>query len=177
MLSLKAHLLRQTSTPFLALWTLFLWWAFVMITHSAWNCGGCISKSLGVSGIVGLGLNANGYAASGRDSIKEYVLKGPFSVARFFLIPFCVASYSAVANVKKDNFTYLFPHDGPEKLTYSGLGVIILVVFLTSAVILRKCVLEKNCEDTLCSSLSVTSLEEKDGKASNDDLHYVSIAQ
>eukprot|EP01060_Flectonema_neradi_P027044 TRINITY_DN36684_c0_g1_i1.p1 TRINITY_DN36684_c0_g1~~TRINITY_DN36684_c0_g1_i1.p1 ORF type:complete len:192 (+),score=24.69 TRINITY_DN36684_c0_g1_i1:43-576(+) len=171
----RTILLRQTSGAFLALWSLFLWWLFVMLTHSAWSCGDCVAKSLGVSAIVGLGLNANGYAASNANSVAEYVKNGPFSVARFFLIPFCVASYSAIANVKKDMFTYLFPKDGPEPMTYSGIGVICLASLVGCALLFRHVVLlPEDVNDAKASSSSNTSLDEGIKPA---DHHYVSMAK
>ena len=83
-----------------------------------------------MSAIVGCGLNTNAYAGSSADSILGFLKMSPFSVMRFFLIPFCVASYSAIVNVKKENFTYLFPNDGPDNFTYSGIVAVMIVVFI-----------------------------------------------
>ena len=47
-------------------------------------------------------------------SRRAFLREGPFSALRFFMIPFCVASYSGIVNQEAPlgTFTYLFPTRG-----------------------------------------------------------------
>ena len=137
----RTFLLRQTSPVYTVLWCMFYYWLLVMVSHSAWGCGMCIAKSLGVAAFVGCALNANSFAGAKEDSLAAYVLGSPFAVLRFFLIPFCVASYSAIVNTKKDQFTFLFPHDGPKPLTYSGIFALTLFAYACIVTVLHRYVL------------------------------------
>eukprot|EP00741_Cyanophora_paradoxa_P000315 tig00000403_g306.t1 len=66
-----------------------------------------------VAVVVGTALNVNGYVVSGQTSPRVYARNAPFSIMRFFLIPFCVASYSGVTAVAgESSFWYIFPREG-----------------------------------------------------------------
>jgi hypothetical protein len=117
------YALRHTSPPFLALWNVFTWWLYVAITH--WGCvcahiTTVVEAALGICAIVGLTLNLNGFV-SWREASKQheatfldYATNGPFNCMRFFLVPFCVASYSVrhARALGKDDWLDLFFRPG-----------------------------------------------------------------
>merc|ERR1712046_417278 len=53
-------------------------------------------------------------AATQQTELRAFLREGPFSALRFFMIPFCVASYSGIVNQEASlgTFTYLFPTRG-----------------------------------------------------------------
>jgi hypothetical protein len=59
------------------------------------------------SALVGTVLNANAYVAP----FREHLQLRTWAIVRFYMIPFCVSSYSALANVF--DFVALFPAQTP----------------------------------------------------------------
>jgi hypothetical protein len=98
--------LRHSSVPILVLWNVFMFWAWVAWTHfptllieSVWK------TALGICVVVGITLNTNAYALwkesqppGAATGVGAFVRGGPCSAIRFFMIPFCVASYSGMVN-------------------------------------------------------------------------------
>ena len=95
---------------------------------------------MGICAIVGVTLNTNAYAlwAEGRTpgeetSLATFLSDGPCSALRFFMIPFCVASYSGIINQEAPlgNFAYLFPtraRDGTQLIDGVPDTIVILSV-------------------------------------------------
>ncbi|KAJ9463803.1 hypothetical protein DIPPA_13401 [Diplonema papillatum] len=134
----RSLLQRHTAPGYTLLWCMLWYWVMVMASHSLWDCRDCVVKSLGVSVIVGCVLNVSAFSTSGVESFQAYVRKVPLGCVRLFIIPYCVASYSAVANVQGENFAYLFPSDGPKPLTYSGIFAIALVSYVAVSLLLHR---------------------------------------
>lgn len=98
------------------LWTAFLWYATIAIRlgdgdHAEWL------RSMGIAVIVGSILTLNAVPAQGRWRDVEF-----WPAFRFFLIPFCVSSFSALA--KGRDFFLIFPLDATDNL--AAVGVIVL---------------------------------------------------
>lgn len=99
--SWRASLHETTRPAIILLTTFFSWWAFIITSFAvparAWG------TAIVTSALVGTALNANAYHAP----LQEYAHKHQWAIARFYVIPFCVSSYSAVANA--NSFVALFP--------------------------------------------------------------------
>ena len=109
--------------PLLPLWFALAWYITVAIFYGTspsiqphW-----INSSL-ISAIVGTILNCNAYASLAEPpAILDWLRGNPFQVARFYLAPFCVSSYSSiVATGASGSFVLVFPSD-PAVLG-TGLG-------------------------------------------------------
>ena len=77
-----------------------------------------VKAALGICAVVGVTLNTSAYQlwVDSRGECEEATLQAfisvaPFATMRFFLVPFCVASYSGVISQesKLGTFTWLFP--------------------------------------------------------------------
>lgn len=117
---LEALVLRHSSVPMLVLWNVFLFWVSVaVLTHrKTLLIPTVVATAMGICTIVGITLNTNAYAmwletrsAGQQAGLRAFIREGPFSALRFFMIPFCVASYSGIVNQEAPlgTFTYLFP--------------------------------------------------------------------
>ena len=115
--------LRHSSVPMLVLWNVFLFWVSVaVLTHrKTLLIPTVVATAMGICTIVGITLNTNAYAmwlgtrgAEQQTGLRAFLREGPFSALRFFMIPFCVASYSGIVNQEAPlgTFTYLFPTRG-----------------------------------------------------------------
>jgi hypothetical protein len=90
--------LRSLSVGRLVLWCYFLWYLVVLVRYFETNTRLWLT-SLGIAGIVGIALYINSTTAgTGKQR------PGFWPTIRIFLIPFCVASYSALV---KDRRFYL----------------------------------------------------------------------
>ncbi len=83
------------------LWCYFAWYVCIIVNNfeasvQLW------ATALAMSGIVGFALYLNAM-----DKGNERINLGRWQIARFFLIPFCVSSYSAIAKV--NDFVFVFP--------------------------------------------------------------------
>lgn len=119
----EALVLRHSSAPMLVLWNVFLFWVSVaVLTHRrTLLIPTVVATAMGICTIVGITLNTNAYAmwletraAEQQTGLWAFLHEGPFSALRFFMIPFCVASYSGIVNQEAPlgTFTYLFPIRG-----------------------------------------------------------------
>ena len=82
--------LRSLTTGQLILWCYFLWYLVVLVRYFDDNPRIWLT-ALGLAAIVGVALYVNATsAAAGRARL------GFWPTARFFIIPFCVSSYSAL---------------------------------------------------------------------------------
>jgi hypothetical protein len=162
----RRQVLSNTKPAILMLWCIFEFYLFVFITHrdSVARDPMLIYGALGIGTTVGLALNANGYAmmadASGehgdegvgagaggfRGGVCGYITGKPFAVMRFFLIPFCVSSYSSIISSEahiNGSFIWLFPNTNPhgEQLipgvTDSLVACIVVGVTILASVISR----------------------------------------
>lgn len=108
------------------LWCAFLWYVMMAVRYADRDLSLWL-HSLGIAAIVGVILALNAAPANGR--IRDL---GFWPVLRFFLIPFCVASFSAFA--KGHAFFLIFPMNLAETLT-SGA---ILALFCVGVWVARK---------------------------------------
>lgn len=92
--------LRSLPAPKLLLWCYLLWYLFVAVTYfdpspTLW------ASSLGLSAIIGTGLYlSTAYAGAVRTPLQFW------PVFRFYLMPFCVSSFSAL--IKGHGFVLIF---------------------------------------------------------------------
>jgi len=92
--------LRSLPAPKLLLWCYLLWYLFAAITYfdpspTLW------ASSLGLSGIIGTGLYlSTAYAGRERTRLAFW------PIFRFYLMPFCVSSFSAL--IKGRGFVLIF---------------------------------------------------------------------
>ena len=118
--AVQRHVLRHSSKPILVLWNVWLWWLYVAITHfETLIIPTVLHSAIGICLIVGFTLNTNAFAlwaanfeAEGREPrLSTFLREGPFSALRFFMIPFCVSSYSSMINQEDHagTFIFLFP--------------------------------------------------------------------
>lgn len=96
----------------------FAWWCFIvgsfpLPASSATRVWGNAALT---SALVGTVLNANAYVAP----FREHLQLRTWAIARFYMIPFCVSSYSALANAF--DFVALFPAQDPAT-GGTGLGL------------------------------------------------------
>lgn len=108
------------------LWCAFLWYVTMVVNYadrdrSWWR------HALGIAVIVGVILALNAAPPHGR--IRDL---GFWPLLRFFLIPFCVASFSAFT--KGHEFFLIFPMNPAENLTAGG----ILALFCIGVWVARK---------------------------------------
>lgn len=82
----------------LLLWCYFLWYLVIIVARWDFDFGIYV-RALGVCLLVGVALCANA-------TLGGNVRLGPLQTLRFFLIPFCVSSYSSVAS--KNGFLFIF---------------------------------------------------------------------
>ena len=167
-----------TSTVCTQVW---LFWFFVAIcTHfRTLVIPSVICSAMGICTIVGATLNTNAYAmwaetrGKGDDtSLRAFARDGPFSCARFFMIPFCVASYSGIINQEAalDNFWFLFPVRGRDG-TQLIQGVPDVFVLITTLAAASGCMLllRKRAQDARSSTWTCTEGPETAAQESVDN--------
>ena len=171
----RRQVLSNTKPAILMLWCIFEFYLFVFITHrdSVAQNPMLIYGALGIGATVGVALNANGYAmmadasaghgddgvdagagggrggggrGAGCGQLCGYITGKPFAVMRFFLIPFCVSSYSSIISSEahiNGSFIWLFPNTNPhgEQLITgvpdSLVACIVVAVTILASVISR----------------------------------------
>lgn len=118
------------------LWALASWYASVMVVHAASTPAHTWWTALVVCAIVGTALNANAYSAAAPGTAAvQWATHNPCTVARFFLIPFCVSSYSSVVASAGDTlFVSVFPRDRNTLVaaTCASVGAALLVAAVYS---------------------------------------------
>lgn len=113
--------LRGLPAPRVLLWCYLIWYAYTAARHfdpspALW------ASSLGLSAIIGTGLYA-GTAYAGRERARL----GFWPVFRFYLMPFCVSSFSAL--IKGQGFVLIFHptlHDNVIGLTLCAAFVLLV---------------------------------------------------
>jgi len=153
----------------------WLFWFFVAIcTHfRTLVIPAVVCSAMGICTIVGATLNTNAYAmwaetrGKGDDtSLRAFARDGPFSCARFFMIPFCVASYSGIINQEAalGNFWFLFPVRGRDgtQLVQGVPDVFVLITTLAAAsgcmLLLRK--RAQDARSSMCTEGPETAAQE-----------------
>ena len=93
------------------LWISLSWWIIILYRAGGFNEGTASSwlNSFVMSLLVGIVLNVNAFASQQTQSVLTWLLERPFSVFRFFAIPFCVSSYAAAVQREKEQFVIVFP--------------------------------------------------------------------
>ena len=138
-----------------------------------------VCSAMGICTIVGVTLNTNAYAmwaetrGKGDDtSLRAFARDGPFSCARFFMIPFCVASYSGIINQEAalGNFWFLFPVRGRDG-TQLIQGVPDVFVLITTLAAASGCMLllRKRAQDARSSTWTCTEGPETAAQESVDN--------
>lgn len=118
--------LRGLSAPKMLLWCYLIWYAVVAVRYFDPNPA-LWASSLGLSAIIGTGLYVStAYANRERRSL------GFWPVFRFYLMPFCVSSFSAL--IKGRDFVLVFHPDLSGNLWALGLCALFCVsVLLTKS--------------------------------------------
>jgi hypothetical protein len=105
--------LRELSAPKTLLWCYLLWYGFVVLRYFDPNPA-LWASSLGLSVIIGTGL----YVSTAFSEAKRRAL-GFWPVFRFYLMPFCVSSFSAL--IKGRGFVLVAHPDVDDNLTALAL--------------------------------------------------------
>lgn len=120
-----AKYMAGLTTPRLVLWCYLLWYAVVLVGHFDPSPRLWIT-SFGLSVIIGVALILNARIGLPANSRVD-----PWQAFRFFMMPFCVSSFSAL--VKGQGFVLVFsPHAG-EVATCVG----VCVAFIATAWLCR----------------------------------------
>ncbi len=101
------------------LWALFIWWAHTLVWHfdpdpRIWL------TAVGLGAIAGTVLFVGAHTAS-----TETLKLGAWRAIRFYLVPFCVASFAAV--VKGHDFIIIFPPSPWENVSGSAFVTAFLI--------------------------------------------------
>jgi hypothetical protein len=144
--------MRHSSPPILVLWNVWLWWVWVAITHfDTLVIPTVLHSAIGICIIVGVTLNTNAYALwsthwmdeRNPPRVRAFLYEGPFSALRFFMIPFCVSSYSSIINQECTfgTFVFLFPVSdrngtrllsaSPDWMVFVGVNLCLTVLALS----------------------------------------------
>jgi len=153
--SWSATIKRHTDSGYQLLWTLCIWWLFIMITKLTPEKAAKIPSSLLLCFMVGTSLNVNGFVLwknnkKGLDVLRKkigdavtestvvtYATSNPWTIFRFFFVPFCVSTFSVVSAGNK-NFVYLFPISYVGPLPDMVAVLLIILVFLIMSRLIRK---------------------------------------
>lgn len=109
---MKLSYLARLETRRLLLWSAFIWYAVTMARHATADPRVWLGAA-GIAAVVGVMLTANAIPAGG--SWRE---PGFWPTLRFFLIPFCVASFSSV--MREVGLVVIFPRHLPDNLWAGG---------------------------------------------------------
>lgn len=90
------------------LWSGFIWYAVLMARHATLASGPWLN-AVGIALVVGLILAANAIPSGG-----TWRQLGRWPLLRFFLIPFCVSSFSAA--MRDAGLVAIFPRDLADNL-------------------------------------------------------------
>ena len=105
-------LFRSSVQPhMLVLWGYFAYYLATVAFFFSATPGSLWLTALLVALIVGIALNAAALEDSG---VRDYIVEAPFRCLRFFLIPFCVSSLSAISQINGDHFVLVFPSETTE---------------------------------------------------------------
>jgi len=96
----------------LLLWSAFFWYVAIMARHASASPALWLN-SAGIAAVISVILAANAIPAG-----RNWRDLGIWPLARFFLIPFCVSSFSAVMN--KAGLVLIFPRNLADNLVATG---------------------------------------------------------
>ncbi len=107
----------------IALWCYLIWYLSTVIQHfdaapSIWL------NALGISAIIGVALYLSVHNPGARDPAKPPPDR--WTVARLFMMPFCVSSFSAL--IKGKGFVLVFPPDVHEMALSAGACLLFLTL-------------------------------------------------
>lgn len=103
----------------LLLWSAFLWYVAIMARHATASPAVWIN-SAGIATVISVILAANAIPPG-----RKWRDLGFWPLARFFLIPFCVSSFSAVMH--KAGLVLIFPRNLTDNLVAAGtVGLFLL---------------------------------------------------
>eukprot|EP00479_Gromia_sphaerica_P009254 TRINITY_DN3833_c0_g1_i1.p1 TRINITY_DN3833_c0_g1~~TRINITY_DN3833_c0_g1_i1.p1 ORF type:complete len:190 (-),score=23.54 TRINITY_DN3833_c0_g1_i1:264-833(-) len=113
------------------LWILYSYYGWILENHEGtfWPTAGFLSLA------VGIVLNVN--ALNGSKPVIQQIIENPFKCLRFFIIPFCVSSYSAIASII--HFVSIFPDDGEVLGVGFGVAAGIAVVLVSINMVYSSC--------------------------------------
>ena len=113
------------------LWSAFLWYAAITIRHGEGDHATWL-RSVGIAAIVGSILTLNAAPAG-----RRWRDLGFWPAFRFFLIPFCVSSFSSLA--KGREFFLIFPLNATDNLAAAGaIALFAGIVAVTRAISPRR---------------------------------------
>ena len=112
------------------LWIYFIWYLVILIGYFDADLTLWLT-AFGISAIVGTANNLNAYASNGKDRLDAWM------VVRFYLAPFCVASFSAM--VKGQGFFLIFP----PTLHENAIGLAACLIFYVLAALAAQTRLQK----------------------------------
>ncbi len=115
------HYLARLDNRRLLLWSAFLWYVAIMARHATASPVLWLN-SAGIAAVIGVILAANAIPPG-----RKWRELGFWPLARFFLIPFCVSSFSAVMN--RVGLVLIFPHNVADNLVAAGTVALFLLVF------------------------------------------------
>lgn len=104
----------------LLLWSAFLWYVAIMARHAT-SSPAVWLNSAGIAAVISVILAANAIPVG-----RNWQDLGFWPLARFFLIPFCVSSFSAVMN--KAELVLIFPRNLADNLVAAGAVVLFLML-------------------------------------------------
>jgi len=121
--------LAGLDTRRLVLWCAFLWYVVIAARHGDLPAQRWMSAAA-IALIVGSILTVNAIPATGRMRSLER-----WTVFRFFVIPFCVSSLSAIA--ARNDFALIFPQELWDNVVAVGAGAGFCVITGTARMLAR----------------------------------------
>jgi len=125
-MSLLKNYLGSLSYSKTVLWCYLIWYVVIVLFYfdsrvSLWL------NSLGVSMIVGIALNLSAGSLT-----RQHIERAPWEVIRLFLIPFCVASFSAL--IKGHGFLLILA----PQLWINFVAMLCCVLFFIVVIVLKR---------------------------------------
>lgn len=108
----------------LLLWSAFIWYVVIMARHATASSAVWLN-SAGIAAVISVILAANAIPPG-----RKWRDLGFWPLARFFLIPFCVSSFSAVMH--KAGLVLIFPRDLTDNLV-AGRTVALFLLLCAAA--------------------------------------------
>ena len=113
----------SVATPMLLLWGYLAYWC--TLAGYTWHDTPAETwlTAAAVAAIVGVALNAA--ALDDQQPVLLQLRKQPFRCVRFFLIPFCVSSLSAISEMNGDDFVLMFPKESAKLIAALGATLVV----------------------------------------------------
>lgn len=112
--------LARLDNRHLLLWSAFLWYVAIMARHATASPAAWLN-SAGIAAVISIILAANAILPG-----RKWSDLGFWPLARFFLIPFCVSSFSAVMH--KEGLVLVFPRNLADNLAAAGTVALFLLL-------------------------------------------------